>query len=189
MIANIPAHMRAFVRRPSLRRNDSGSAAIEFAFLLPVALMFLGLVVIIGEALAVGQKVTLTARTIVDIVAKQDAYTSATLTSVLNAAAYTMAPYDTAKLTMVVSEIQTDANGNATVTWSYAGASGGTPLTKGSTFALPSTMATANTTYIYGVVNYSLMPPVVGFALSGPIQLSDVGYFSPRVSSGITVTN
>ena len=190
--------MLSLLRPRSFRRDERGVAAIEFAFIAPVALMFLGLAVIMGEALAIGQKVTLTARTIVDLVSQQDSVTSSQVTQYLQAAAFTMAPYDTTNLQMVVSEIQINASCAATVTWSQAynwsgsNANAGA-LTAGSTFPLPAGMPTncasgGTTTYIYGTVKYAFTPPGVGF-VTGAITLNDVAYFSPRVSTTIPLTN
>lgn len=172
--------------RPSwaFARNARGVAAVEFALILPVMLMMLGLCVIAGEALAIGQQVTATARTIVDIVSKNNQLSTAQMTAILNAAAYTMAPYDNTHLSMVVAEIQTNGSGAATVTWSSA-AFNGTALTKGAPFTLPASMSVANATYIYGQASYAFTPLGVGFALSQPLPLSDVAYFSPRVSTAV----
>jgi Flp pilus assembly protein TadG len=180
-VANLRLASRRF---GALARNVRGAAAVEFALILPVMLMLLGLCVIAGEALAIGQQVTSTARTIVDIVSRNNQLSTSQMTAILNAAAYTMAPYDNTKLSMVVAEIQTNASGAATVTWSSA-AFNGTALTKGAMFTLPASMSVANATYIYGQASYAFTPLGVGFALSQPIPLNDVAYFSPRVSTAV----
>jgi Flp pilus assembly protein TadG len=167
--------------RQTFGRDISGVAAVEFAFVLPIMVLILGLCVIMGEALAIGQKVTSTARTIVDIVSRNSQLSTADMNTILNASAYTMTPYDSSNLAMVVAEIQTDGSGNGTVTWSTA-AFNGTALKKGASFTLPAAMAVANATYIYGQVSYSYTPLVVGFSVPQPIALSDVAFFSPRVS-------
>ncbi|WP_158813997.1 TadE/TadG family type IV pilus assembly protein [Methylocapsa sp. S129] len=173
-----PRPVRAFAR------NARGVAAIEFALILPVMLLLLGLCVIAGEALAIGQQVTATARTIVDIVSKNSQLSTSQMALDLDAAAYTMAPYSNANLSMVVAEIQTNGSGAATVSWSTA-AFNGTALVKGAPFTLPASMSVANATYIYGQASYAFTPLGIGFALSQPISLNDVAYFSPRVSTTI----
>ena len=169
----------------ALARNARGAAAVEFTLIFPVMLVMFGLCVIAGEALAIAQQVTSTARTIVDIVSKNNQLSTSQMTAILNAAAYTMAPYANTNLSMVVAEIQTNSGGTATVTWSSA-AFNGTALTKGAPFTLPATMSVANATYIYGQASYAFTPLGVGFALSQPITLSDVAYFSPRVSTAVS---
>lgn len=161
-----------------------GVAAVEFAFSLPIMLLILALVVVLGQALVIAQKVTMTARTIVDIVSRNSQLATTDMTAILNASAYTMAPYDSSSLSMVIAEIQTNGSGAGTVTWSSS-AYNGVALTKGSSFTLPAAMATANSTYIYGSVSYSYMPLGVSMLLPHAIQLSDSAYFSPRMSATV----
>ena len=166
-------------------RDASGVAAVEAGFVLPVMVLVLGFVTILGQALAIAQKVTQTSRTVVDIVSRCQAVSAADLTTILNAAAYTMTPYDSTNLSMVVAQIQTDGTGKATVTWSSA-AYNGTALTKGAAFTLPASMAVANATYIYGAASYGYTPMGLGTVLAQPITLSDSAYFSPRSSLSVT---
>ena len=104
--------------------DGRGAVAIEFAFILPLMLTMMGMCIILGEALAIGQKVTATARTVTDLVSQNGQLSTTQLTTILDAAAYTMAPYPSANLSIVVSEIQTDGTGKATVTWSSAAFNG-----------------------------------------------------------------
>ncbi len=184
----ILARIAALFRLPRpfgrFRGEARGNAAIEFALILPVMMAVLGLCVILGEALAIAQKVTATARTIVDIVSKNNQLSTSQMTAILDAAAYTMAPYGSTTLSMVVAEIQTNASGAGTVTWSAA-AFGGTALTTGASFTLPASMAVANATYIYGKVTYAYTPLSMGYLPSGSINLADSAYFSPRVSTAV----
>ena len=161
-------------------RDGGGMASVEFAFVLPIMLAVLALVGVLGQALAIADKVTATARTVVDLVSRNASLSTTDMTTILNASAYTMTPYDTANLSIVVAEIQTDGGGNATVTWSAAAYSG-TPLTVGSTFTLPAAMSVPGATYIYGQVSYNYTPVVLTPALSQTITLTDTAYFSPRL--------
>jgi Flp pilus assembly protein TadG len=165
-------------------RDARASATIEFALILPAMLMMLGIAVISGEGLAIGQKVTATARTVVDIISQNSALSTSQMTAILNAAAYTMSPYNSANLSIVVAEVQTNGSGAATVTWSAA-AYGGTKLTVGSPMTLPAGMAIANATYIYGAVTYAYTPLEIGFGVLSTIPLSDSSFWSPRISTTI----
>ena len=168
----------------ALAGNASGVAAVEFSLILPLTLMLLGLCFIGAEALAIGQKVSSTARTIVDIVSQNKQLSTTQMTAILDAAAYTMAPYSSADLSMVVAEVQTNSKGVATVTWSAA-AYNGKALANGSSFTLPAAMSVANATYIYGQVSYAYTPLSIGFTISSPIALTDVSYFVPRTVTAI----
>ena len=163
--------------------DGRGAVAIEFAFILPLMLTMMGMCIILGEALAIGQKVTATARTVTDLVSQNGQLSTTQLTTILDAAAYTMAPYPSANLSIVVSEIQTDGTGKATVTWSSA-AFNGVQQAQGTVVTLPSGMAVANATYIYGYVSYAFTPPVINIG-TGALTLADFSYFSPRVSATV----
>jgi Flp pilus assembly protein TadG len=168
----------------SILRDARASATIEFALVLPVMLMVFGIAVIGGEELAIGQKVTATARTVVDIISQNSVLSTSQMTAILDASAYTMAPYGSANLSIVVAEVQTNGSGAATVTWSAA-AYGGTALTKGSSMTLPTGMGIANATYIYGVVTYAYTPLGIGFGVLSTVPLSDSSFWSPRISTTI----
>jgi len=161
-------------------RDGGGMASVEFAFVLPIMLAVLALVGVLGQALAIADKVTATARTVVDLVSRNASLSTTDMTTILNASAYTMTPYDTANLSIVVAEIQTNGAGAASVTWSAA-AYNGKPLTVGSSFTLPAAMSVPGATYIYGQVSYNYTPVVLTPALSQTITLSDTAYFSPRL--------
>jgi Flp pilus assembly protein TadG len=176
----------------SILRDARASATIEFALVLPVMLMVFGIAVIGGEELAIGQKVTATARTVVDIISQNSVLSTSQMTAILDASAYTMAPYGSANLSIVVAEVQvSNSSGAATVTWSAA-AYGGTKLTNGAPVTLPTGMAIPNATsttpysyYIYGVVTYNYTPLAIGFGVWSTVPLSDSSYWSPRVSPSI----
>jgi Flp pilus assembly protein TadG len=168
----------------AMLRDVEAAVAVEFALVMPAMLLILGIGIISGEELAIGQKVTATARTVVDIVSRNSQLSTTQMTAILNAAAYTMSPYNSASLSIVVAEVQTDKNGAATVTWSAA-AYGGAALATGSSVTLPASMAIANATYIYGVVTYAYTPPIIGFGTMSTASLTDSSFWSPRVSTSV----
>ena len=121
-----------------------------------------------------------------NITAQYTTMSSSDMTSVMNASAQIMAPYSTTNLSIVMSEITTDANSNATVTWSRA-YNGGTALTSGGSFTLPSGLVAASTSYILVQTAYSYVP-TVGSAFVHTIPMRDQIYMLPRQSSSITYT-
>jgi Flp pilus assembly protein TadG len=162
-------------------------ARAEFALILPVMVALLAISVILGEAVSIWEKVSATSRTITDLVTQYSTLSTANLTGILNAAAYTMVPYSSADLSMVVSEIQTDGAGQATVTWSQA-AFNGVALTPGQSVTLPGLIDQPNVTFILGQVRYTYTPLNIFFTGLNPIPLSDASYWSPRLSSTVTLT-
>jgi Flp pilus assembly protein TadG len=169
--------------------QDEGVAAVEFALMLPVMLaLFVG-VTQVGEAVSISHKVTVTARTVTDLITREySPLSQAELTLDLEAAVQVMAPYPSSNVNVTVSEITTDSNSNATVLWSGSWPNNANALVAGSAFTLPSTLSGANITVIYGQVTYSYTP-VIGYNIIGPIALSDGIYLYPRTTSCIAGPN
>ncbi|MEI9916897.1 MAG: TadE/TadG family type IV pilus assembly protein [Methylovirgula sp.] len=110
---------------PRFRSDEKGIAAIEFALTLPIMLFVFVGVTQVGQAVSISHRVTITARTITDLVTRETSSTTkvpaSTIQTDLAAAAQVMAPYPSTTLTVTVSEVYTDPNtGNATVTWSQS---------------------------------------------------------------------
>ena len=162
-------------------------ATVEFALVAPAMLGLMAMIVFAGQGFEIQRKVTLTMRTLTDLVTQQTAIglTSATnynYTQILNAASLVIAPYDATPLTMVISEIQTNGTANGTVVWSK-GTSNATALTVGSSVAVPANLQ--NSGYlVLGTVSYTYTPLQIVYQSSG-MTLSDSIYMAPRVSSNI----
>ncbi len=125
-----------------------GIAAIEAAFIMPVGILLLALVVFGGEGLGIQRKVTLATRTVADLVAQTDlssnvnsnstaSINQSTLDYYLSLSALVVYPYDSSVLQATVSEVQvTCGSTTGTVEWSEP-YNGGTALTQNSTVTLP----------------------------------------------------
>lgn len=168
--------------------HEKGIAAVEFALTLPVMLFVFVGVTEVGQAVSVSHRVTITARTITDLVTRETVSTgkvpAATIQTDLAAAAQVIAPYSSTTLTVTVSEITTDSNGNATVTWSQSWPNNNNALASGSPFALPTTLKGNNISVIYGQVTYGYTP-VLGYQIIKPMTLSDSIYLYPRTGTNI----
>jgi Flp pilus assembly protein TadG len=184
-------HAVAFVRLISrrLRRftaDERGVSAVEFAMLLPLMLtLYLGTVEV-SQGIGADRKVTLTARTVGDLVAQVSSIDNAGMTNSLNAAAAVMAPFPVGKLTVTVSSLSIDANGTATVDWSDS--LNGTARTKGSTVTLPAALDIPNTSLIWSEVQFAYTP-VIGYVISGTLNLKDQIYMRPRLSVTVARTS
>ncbi len=166
----------------SLARDQAGFAATEFALVFPVALLlFLGLVEI-GDAVAISRKVTITSRTVTDLVTQNVSVTAASVTNILNASSAILAPYSTANAVITVSEVSTDATGKATVTWSQS--LNGTALPVGQVVQLPPTIVQPNIAVIWGQVQYSYAP-YLKMNLTGNMTLASQIFLNPRLSNSI----
>jgi Flp pilus assembly protein TadG len=175
--------VRALLRR--WRADPKGAAAGEFAMILPIALFFFTGTITYGNAIYIDRKVTLTTRTVTDLVTQYSSVANTDVQTILGASAQIFAPYSSANATVTVSEVQTDSSGNATVTWSQS--LNGTKRPVGQSLTLPSEIDLANATYIFGEVAYTYTP-AIGYLVTGPIVLHDNTYMAPRISASIPCT-
>ena len=169
-----------------LLRDRRGIAAVEFALTAPIAFMLLYGEYALCDALTVKRKLTITAHTIADLVARQSSVTSTSLSSILNASAQVIAPYSSGNLSIVVSELTTNGSGVTTVTWSSA--FNGTPLTTGATVQPPAGMAQNNTSLIFSNATYSFTP-ALGQSLFGTMTFTSQFYENPRITASVNYSN
>ena len=158
-------------------------AAVEFAIVLPFMLLLFVGGVELGNALAISVKVSQTAHTVADLVSRNACVTDSALSTMLGASSVTIAPYSAGSATVTVSEVSTDANGKATVTWSKA--LNGSPRPAGQPMTVPSALGTpspANISLILGEVTFQYTPNL-GYTISGTVPIAESYYLFPRVSS------
>lgn len=167
-------------------RNRKGIAAVEFAAILPAMLSLYVGAAELGDGFAIQFKAALVARTVTDLASQYVSINNSDMSGILGASSQVIAPYAAANMTVTLSEITTDAKGNATVTWSDS--LHGTPRPVGSTVTLPSNLQTANITILYGEVTYPYTPPV-GYVFTGTININENQFFYPRLSATITRVN
>ena len=168
-------------------RHRGGVSAVEFALLLPVMVtMYLGSVEL-GTGMGVQFKTTLAARTVADLASQYKSINNATMSDILGAATAVLTPYSAAGVKVIVSEVTTDASGNATITWSDANANA-TARAVGSSVTLPTNVGAANITIIWGEVTYPYNPQF-GWVLTGTINMYQDIYFYPRLSTTVTRVN
>jgi Flp pilus assembly protein TadG len=178
--------VRSIVRRLGrLADDERGVSAVEFAMLLPLMLtLYLGTVEV-SQGIAADRKVTLTARTVADLVAQVSSINNADMTNSLNAAAAVMTPYPTTNLMVTVTSVTIDAAGKATVAWSDA--LNGSPRAVGSTVTVPTALNTPNSSLIWSEVQYTYTP-TIGYVVSGALNLKDQIYMRPRLSDSVART-
>lgn len=177
--------MRPLARLAAEFRNDRyGTSAIEFALLLPVILTTYIAGTEISNAIAIDRKVTLTARTVTDLVSRASSISTGDMGDILTASAAVMSPYLPNYLTFTVSEIYIDNNGNAKV-WGFSCSYQGTPRNIGDPVTLPSQLTVNNSYLIWGEASYAYTPPIA-YVISGTLNLADQIFMSPRMSSSVT---
>ena len=166
-----------------LYRDCKGVVAVEFAAVLPLMLtMFLGAVEL-SNGVAIDRKVTLTVRTVTDLVSQSAVISNADMTNILNAAAKVMMPYPDTPMKIKVSAVDIANDGSAKVAWGDS--LNAAKRSTGSAVTLPAALAVPNTQLIFGEIEYSYAPPV-GYAMVGSINLNENFYVRPRQSSTVT---
>jgi Flp pilus assembly protein TadG len=171
-------------RLAGLWRDCSGIAATEFAIIVPLMLVLFFGVVEFSTAVAVDRKVTLTARTLADLVSQNTTTTTAQVTSYLGfgtlvMSQYAQAPYSATTLHSTVSELFVDPNSHtAKVQWSNGYAARPTSQV----VTIPTALNVDGSYLIFSEVSY-LYTPTIGYVMaSGGVNLSDVAYTRPRQS-------
>ncbi|WP_400767646.1 pilus assembly protein [Methylosinus sporium] len=160
--------------------------AVEFALMIPIAVLILVSEFTLGEAITISRKVAITGRTLTDLVARRASVSTADLTTILNASTQVIAPFSTANLTIILAELTTDGNSNTTITWNEPFNT--TKLVNGSTFVLPTGMAQVNTSLIYAYVRYDYTPPF-GAKMIPVVPIRYTFYINPRITSSVPRVN
>lgn len=186
----------------SLQADVDAVAATEFAIVVPFLLaLFIGGVEL-ANGMAISVKVSATAHSVADMVTQNTSLSTTSMQNILTGATATIAPYSVSDsggkslLTVTVSEVSSDANGNLTLQWSrsYNGATFGTGRTSLSGLTVPTSLngtvgnaANPNNqndqvSFIVGEVSYAYTPNL-GFAISGTVNLTDTVWMFPRCST------
>ncbi len=166
--------------RPSFRADQSGVSAVEFALLLPVLILLLFGSIEVTQAVTTKRKVTLVASSVADLVSRVDKVNDAEMTNIFDAGKAIITPYDANILRTVVSSVVIDPNGAASVAWSKA--RNGSPRSQPPT--LPKDLVVPNTSLVVSEVSYSYTP-VLGYVITGSLNLAETFYLRPRVSAKV----
>ena len=178
---------RALPRLPLRRLSDfandrRGVSAVEFAMLLPLMLtLYLGGVEL-SQGISIDRKVTLTARTVADLVSQVSSIDTAGVNAALGAATAIMAPYPDSSAKVTVSVVDIDANGNAKIKWSNS--KNGTARAVGSSVSIPTALRTPSSSLVWGEASYNYKPSI-GYVVTGNMNLADQIFMRPRLSETI----
>jgi Flp pilus assembly protein TadG len=154
-----------------------GVSAVEFALLAPVMIgLYLGCAEI-SDGVSADRKVSLTAAALANLSAEVTTISSGDMTNILNASSAIIYPYSANNMKMTLSCIAIDGSKNASVKWSVT--RNGTKLT---TANVPAALLVANTQLLFSQVSYAYKP-IVGYTITGTLNLSDEMYMAPRISA------
>ena len=175
------------------RRDKRGVAAVEFAFIVPLMLTLLFGMIDVASGVAIDRKVTLTARTLSDLVSQGTKVTATDISNFFKMGSAIMTPYAVTPATMTqkVSAISIDASKKAKVVWSYSGSVSGSAATVTAGYApgtvvttIPPNLLIANTQLIWSEVTYTFTP-ITGYIMKANMPLSEDTYTRPRQSDTV----
>lgn len=176
-----------------LRLAEAGTAAVEFALVLPIMLVLYIGSVEVSLLISLDRKVQSAAGALGDLVARSDTtLPAATLQDYFKAAAGIMTPHPADELEQIVTQVYVDADGAATVVWSREYHDGtmsvGTKYQPGDDFSLPAAMTdiASESNVIVAEASYDY-PPIYGFAFNQTINLYRENFFMPRFGGSITL--
>lgn len=167
--------LRRLLRR--LAGSETAAAAVEFAFIAPVLITILFGGVEVTQLYARYKRVALATRTLADLTSQYITMSASDFDVVFSTPTQIMAPYSTTGVTEILTEIQVDATGKATVVWSKS--LNATAYTVGSTVAIPVQMKLTPGYFIWSQLSYPFQP-LYSFIYNNNITLSDQIYMGPR---------
>jgi Flp pilus assembly protein TadG len=170
-----------------LRRDTRGVAAVEFALVVPIVIVVYALGFELAQASTVYRKLTDTTVQLANVTSQYTTTACPDLTNIFGASTQVMSPYDPSPLTIVLSQVKTDASSNPTVSWSVPYPSTVTPLTTGAAVVMPAGMASPNSHYILVQTTYTYTP-VIGGAFMANLPMSNQVFMIPRESPSIPCT-
>ena len=160
-------------------RDERGVAAVEFALLLPVLVLFYFGAVEMVSLFGAQRRLAHVAATIADITAQGLTINDTQLSNVFDAGAVVLLPYASTGLKERLTSLQADSSGNVTVGWTanrnYA---------TGAAAAVPSGYLGANESVIVADVAYDYTSPL-RFVIPGVIHFQEHAYFRPRQSAAV----
>jgi len=172
------------------RKNVSGLAAVEFAFIVPVMLTLVFGTIEVASVVAIDRKATLVSRTLSDLVSRGANVTNADIKNFFGLGTSIMSPYPVTPTGMSqrITAVSIDASKVAKVAWSFAGTATGNSVTVSTGYTVGSTITTippallvANTQLIWSESTYTYKP-VLGYLLKSNWPVSDETFTRPRQS-------
>ena len=166
-------------------KNRDGLAAVEFALIVPLMLLIFFGMVETTNGIAIDRKVSVTARTLSDLISQAATVTDDDIANSFLASSAILIPYSSEPVEAKISQIIIDKDKNAKIVWSKGWSKGAMTTGRASgPVTLPSkleALKVPNTYLIWGEVQYLYLPNVPYLNKEG-ILLSDQSFSRPRQS-------
>jgi Flp pilus assembly protein TadG len=172
-----------------LLSQESGIAAVEFAMILPILVVLWIGGVEVTSGLSVDRRLNNFASTMGDLVSRTKQIPYSRIEDIFDLAEAALFPYAATGITMRVSAVTIQTNGNTKVAWSRA--RGMTAHAKDAQVnsSVPAALRPVSTTesqIIMAEVFYTYQP-TIGYVITSDVELEDRMYFVPRVSSKVKI--
>ncbi|WP_411818117.1 TadE/TadG family type IV pilus assembly protein [Hyphococcus sp. DH-69] len=168
------------------RKADSGIAATEFAVLLPVlVLLFFGLIEA-SNAMTVNRKVAISANTLADLVAQSEEIKESEVDDLFAGVMEIIRPSDPTNMTLKLSSVVLDEDGNPVVHWSRDN-NGGEPYAEGQEFTKLSddTIIPSIASLIIVEMSYTYQPSITNRVMDTPIHFTRQTIRWPRLTTKV----
>lgn len=180
-------------RAASLRRDDSGIAAIEFAMIAPLLLLMLFGITDVANYFAVDRKVSQVAQTVSDLTSRNSLPISETdITNYFTIAGAMVTPYDKNVLKTTIHQVYLDPNSKtAKVVWSR----GSAPITRNTVYSVPAGLVgkdasgnwLANQYLIVGDVSYNYVPTIGWVLPKVGVTTTEKAFTKPRQTTCVAL--
>jgi len=180
LVSTLRLSTTALLKRAAACRN--GLAATEFALLSPIlVIMFFG-VLEASDAMTINRRVALASNTLADLVAQSEEVTGSDVDNLIDGVLEILEPNDTSVVSIKITSVIADADGDPIVHWSRDGA-GGEPYGEGSDFTKlsdPDVLSTSGSLIVVEM-SYPYTPQITHRVLGGPITFTRETIRWPRI--------
>lgn len=167
-------------------RNASGLAAVEFALIFPLMLVFYFGAFESTQMLTAGRRVSAVAYTAADLVAQAASVSNSDMADVFAASSALLYPLSTTPLKIRITSVVANSSGVNKVAWSDG--HNISPRTVNSNVTLPTGLTSAGTSVIFVEVSYAYSSPI-SETITDSIDFEEVAYLKPRRAVSVTRTN
>ena len=183
-----------FIPLKRFLHDQKGIAAMEFALVVPIMFSLYFMLNETANGMRAARKVTMVSRVMADLASRSTDLTDAGKEDIFSAAVPMMSPFTTTGAGYRLTSIRFDATGKGFVDWSDANGSGLPAYARCSTteptpnrtlLSVPDGLKAANTSLILAEANIKYKP-IIGWNITGTIDLSDKLFMRPRVSDFVT---
>lgn len=169
----------------TLIKDRRGAAAVEFAFVAPVMILIYYGLAELTQGMMADRRASHVASAIGDLVAQDTSINTAEMNDIFNVGKAIIAPFPASGLSMRVTSVRKDANGNLTVVWSKAS---GSMSAATSIASVPANLITNNESLILAESSY-VYNSTTKKALPNALTFTRKYYLKPRKTAQVLWSN